>query len=149
GEEGFKPGDVLFRLNDTQLRAEKAIRKAALDAAGAQLDKLKKMPRPEERFPYLARVDEAKAGLTQGEKRYQVATGLKENKNMSLEDWGTYKRAYEVAKSQKAKAEADLKLLDAGAWEADIKIQEVAVAQSKAQYNQVLSEIDRLEVRVP
>src|SRR5205807_1107575 len=56
-------GQVLFELDDRQLRAELAARKAALAAAQAQLDRLKTMPRREEVPPLEARQREAKENL--------------------------------------------------------------------------------------
>src|SRR5262245_53698985 len=41
-------GQALFRLDARALEREKAIRQAAVEAAVAQLDKLKEMPRKEE-----------------------------------------------------------------------------------------------------
>src|SRR5262249_37551026 len=56
-----KDGDVLFELDDRQLLAELAVRRANRDAARAQLDKLEAMPREEEKPPSLAKVREAEA----------------------------------------------------------------------------------------
>src|SRR5262245_46373308 len=58
-----RKGEPLFRLDDRALKAEWRVRKAALDSAEAQLQKLREMPRKEELPALEAKVAEARANL--------------------------------------------------------------------------------------
>src|SRR5689334_3468165 len=62
GDE-VEAGAPLFRLDDRDLRADLAVRKAALEAAQAKLARLKEAPRVEEIPPAEARVSAAEAQL--------------------------------------------------------------------------------------
>jgi multidrug resistance efflux pump len=142
-----KKGELLFKLDDRQQRAELAVRKTALASAEAQLAKLEAMPRPEEVTPVKAKVEEAEASLSEAKYLLDALTKLKGTGASSLQDWGRAKRDLEALKAQKAKAEADLKLIEAGAWEPEKVISRAAVAQAKAQVEQAETELKRLEVR--
>jgi multidrug efflux pump subunit AcrA (membrane-fusion protein) len=54
-----------------------------------------------------------------------------------------------VGRQQLAKAEAELKLLKAGAWQPDKDVAAAAVRQAEAQVNQTRVELDRLRVQAP
>src|SRR5207245_3573709 len=62
-----KKGDVLFRLRDAVTLAELDVRKKSLDASKTKLEKLAKMPRPEDIPPATAKVAEATADVQQAE----------------------------------------------------------------------------------
>src|SRR5260370_3040070 len=49
--QDVKKGDVLFRLDDRDLQAEKKTRQAALLSAQRKRDKLQQAPRPKDRTP--------------------------------------------------------------------------------------------------
>ena len=142
-EKGKTP---LFRLDERSLRADLATREANLKAARAQLDRLKSMPRPEEVPPAEARLKEAEANLVDLTDQYDRMASLNGN---AVTDGELVKRkqAMEMARQQMRKAEADLKLLKAGAWWADITVAEAAVAQARGLADQTRTELDRLEVK--
>ncbi|QDU21485.1 HlyD family secretion protein [Urbifossiella limnaea] len=146
GQE-VKPGEPLFELDDRQLLAEQAIRRATLASARASLQKLQEMPRAEELPPLRAKVAEARASLDDKVKQYarlQRAGG-----GVSDEELIGRQMAVEVGKAQVAKAEADLALTEAGAWQADKLVAAAAVAQAEAQLAQSATELMRLKVTAP
>jgi HlyD family secretion protein len=149
GPNGSSPGTPLFRLDDRNLRAELAVRKANLDAARANLRKLQMMPRPEEVPPLEAKVNEARANLDDARDQFQRAEKLWRTKAASEEDAIHRKYLLAVAESQVAKAEADLRLSKSGAWESDKLIARVSVEQSEALVRQTETELERLIVRAP
>lgn len=148
GQE-VKPGEPLFELDDRQLLAEQTFRRAMLDSAKAQRQKLFDMPRTEELPPLRAKVAEARAGLD--DKRALYARSLRAGKDggVSEEELIGRQMAVEVAKAQVAKAEADLALSEAGAWQADKLVAAASVAQAEAQLAQTATELDRLKVTAP
>jgi multidrug efflux pump subunit AcrA (membrane-fusion protein) len=141
-----KAGDPLFELDDRHLTAELGVRKASLDSAKAQVTKLDMMPRTEEIPPLRAKVDEARATLADKKAMYER---VRSSPVISTEEVANRFAAYEVAKATLAKAEADLKLAEAGAWEFEKKIAAAAQAQAQAQYDQTGTELKRLRVLAP
>jgi multidrug resistance efflux pump len=143
-----KPGTPLFRLDDRHLKAELETRVAAQANAEAMLRKLENQPRPEELPPAEAKVAEAKATVKDATQQYERFRRISTSA-VSEEELTRREVAVEVARAQLAKAEADLKLLKAGAWQPDKDIQAAMVRQAKAQATQTQTELDRLTVRTP
>jgi multidrug efflux pump subunit AcrA (membrane-fusion protein) len=148
GQE-VKPGEMLFELDDRQLLAEQQVRKAALASARASHQKLLDTPRPEELPPLRAKVAEARASLEDRSKQYARSLRAGTEGGVSDEELIGRQMAVEVGKAQLAKAEADLKLAEAGAWQADKLVAAAAVAQAEAQLSQTATELDRLKVTAP
>lgn len=148
GQE-VKPGAMLFELDDRQLRAEQEVRRAMLGSARAQQQKLLDMPRSEELPPLRAKVAEARAGLEDKLKLYARSQRAGAGGGVSEEELISRQMAVEVARAQAAKAEADLALTEAGAWQADKLVTAAAVTQAEAQLAQTGTELDRLKVTAP
>ncbi len=143
-----RPGMPLFRLDERQLRAELDVRVANLGSAQAMLDKLNSSPRREEVPPLKAKVMEADANLQDQIKAYDRVKRI--GTNAISEDEVTRRQmAVEVAKAQVLKAESELALLEAGAWNFDKLVATAAVTQMTASVNQTKTELDRLTVRAP
>lgn len=142
-------GAPLFRLDDRDLRAELLVRKAALEAAQRQLDKLQNSPRPEEIPVAEARVKEAEARLTAARQilerwqRIEDATALNQSELIDR------RNLMNVAAANVEEAKAGLALLKAGAWEADKLIAAADVASAKARVDAAQTDIDRMTVRAP
>ena len=139
----------LFRLDDRQLQAEWRVRQSNVTAAKATLIKLQKMPRPEEVPPVEARVKEAKALLEDARDQYQRAKDLIRTKAIGEEELVHKRLAVITTEAQLSRSEADLKLLQKGAWEYEIAIAEAAVQQFEALLRQTETELERLIVRAP
>jgi multidrug resistance efflux pump len=143
-----KLNQLLFELDDRQMAADLKYRQATLEAAQAQLLRLKRMPREEEKPSSAAKVAEAKANLADQEDQYQRARSLYERRAIAEGELITRKQAFLMAQEQLRRAEADYKLLLAGAWKPDILIAKANVAQAEAQVAQTKTELDRLKIRV-
>lgn len=144
-----RPGQPLFRLDDRQLKAELEIRLANLANAEAAAEKQEQMPRKEEVPPAEAKVAEAKANLRDQVQLYDRYRKLSGTSAISEEEVTRKEMAAEIARTQVAKAEADLALLKAGAWRFDKLVAATAVKQARAQAEQTRVEIDRLTARTP
>jgi multidrug resistance efflux pump len=144
-----KPGELLFRLDDRQLKAEREMRRAALESARAELARLENLPRPEEVPVRQAQVDQAAATLREKEDVVRRLKPLYESRTVTEEEYMAGVFARDTAKAAHERAAADLALLKAGAslWEKDVARAAVALAQ--AQLNQTEMEIKRLEVVAP
>lgn len=142
-----KAEDPLFELDDRQLLAELAARKANLINTKAQLTRLEMMPRPEELPPLKAKLAECLANLEDKNAMYHR---VKSNSAVvSSEEVNNRKAAAAVAQAQYDKALADLKLSEAGAWQHDIHVASTAVDVAQAQFDQTGIEIKRLSAQAP
>jgi HlyD family secretion protein len=148
GDRIVKGETALFRLDDRLSRSELAVRQANLKAAQAQLDKLKSMPRPEEVPAAEARVREAEANLADQIDQYERIARLGKD-SISENELVRRKQAMEMARAQRERAKADLQLLKAGAWQADLLVAEATVTQAEAQVHSAQTELDRLTVKAP
>jgi HlyD family secretion protein len=142
-----KVGTPLFRLDDRQLQAELAVRKANLTSTEANLRKLEAMPRPEEVPSAEAKVREAQANLENMRQLHRRAALMVRNQAIGEEEYVSRGQAAQMAEAQLAKAQADLDLLKKGAWEADKQVARAAVEQAQAMVQQTETELQRLEVR--
>ncbi|QVL30386.1 efflux RND transporter periplasmic adaptor subunit [Telmatocola sphagniphila] len=144
-----RAGDRLLRLDDRQLNAEYAVRSANLSAAEAQLKRLRDQPRAEEIPPLKAKYFEAQANLDNARDLYNRAQRLAKTGAIGEEELITKRNAVAVSEAQLQKAEADLKLTEAGAWEPDKLVAQRAVDQSRALLMQTKIELERNVVNAP
>jgi len=142
-------GQKLFSLDDRDLRADLAVKRAALEAARARLAKLEGEPRAEEVPPVEARVREAQANLADAEVQMRLIESVTDKRAVREEDVQRRRLAYKAAQARLAEAQGNLALLKAGAWAADIAVAKTEVAQAVAQLNSVETNIDRLTTRAP
>ena len=147
--QDVKKGDVLFRLDDRDLQAQKKVNEAALRSAQKKLDKLKASPRPEEVPPAEAVVATAVASLADAKSQWQRAEELKDSKAISLEELVHRKYTMMQAESALAQAKANLALLKAGTWGPDLEISQADVASALANLDAVETNIERLVIRAP
>ena len=144
-----KQGQPMFRLDDRNLQAELASRKATLQSAQAQLERLREMPRAEDVPPAEARVNQAEANLVdlKDQQDRMIETAKRTPGAVTEQEVIHRRQAYEAGKYDLAKATADLATIKAGAWKADIAVAEAAVSQAEAAVKQTETELDRLVVR--
>jgi multidrug resistance efflux pump len=143
-----KAGDPLFTIDDRTVRAELAVRQAALDIARAKLARLRAEPRPEDVPPAQARVDANRAVLE--DLQSQLAMWERADPR-AVADEELSKRRFAVVSAQARLAEssADLARLQAGAWKLDIDVAEAEVASAAAALESVKIELDRHTVTAP
>jgi multidrug efflux pump subunit AcrA (membrane-fusion protein) len=142
-------GQLLFQLDARALEAELTVRRAALEAAKAQQEKLRAMPRTSERPPLEARVRETRANLADKVDVLNRARRLYASRANSEEERIRAEQAEQMAREQFRKAEADLALFNEGAWKPDLQIAEAAVMQQQAMVRQTQTELERLKVAAP
>jgi HlyD family secretion protein len=147
--QDVKRGDVLFRLDDRDLQAQKRTQEAALLMAERQLAKLIASPRPEDVPPLEAKVAEAEALLADMKSQWTRAEELRDTKAISEEEM-THRR-YLMAQAQASleQAKANLAQLKAGTWSADIDIARANVQSARATVAATLTNIERLVVTAP
>ena len=146
-----QPGQKLFSLDDRDLQADLAVKRAALDIARAQLAKLKAQPRPEELPPLETKVTEAQALLADAEVQVTLIESVfaSDSQAVAMEDMLRRRENYKAAKARLAQAEKNLALAKAGAWGPDLEIARSQVAQAGAAVHQDEVNIMRLTTRAP
>ena len=150
-----RPGDTLHRgqpllhLDDRDLRAELALREAALELAEARLERLQKAPRAEEIPPVEARVEEARAQLADVETQLKLIESITDPRAIRLEELEKRRRSVDVAAARLREAEAVLTLLKAGSWKQDLQVAEAEVQQGRRNVERVRADLSRLVVTAP
>jgi HlyD family secretion protein len=142
-------GAPLFSIDDRQLQRTLQVRRAALRAAKADLQRLESMPRREELIPSAAKIAEAKALLAAQDDLRRRAIPLVAERAVTQEEFVARDMAWRARKEQLARLEAEDALLRAGAWEPDKEIARAAVAKAEAEVDQALTDIERLTVVAP
>ncbi|MBV8879118.1 MAG: efflux RND transporter periplasmic adaptor subunit, partial [Planctomycetaceae bacterium] len=141
--------DPLFRLDDRDLAGEREIRKTAVLAARAKLDRLLGLPRAEDVPPAEAKVAEAEAQLRDARNLFMLAESVADSRAISREEVAKRRYALEAAQARADQARAQLALLKAGAWKEDLEVARIDKASAEAQLRSIDIEIDRLVVRAP
>jgi HlyD family secretion protein len=147
--DSVKEGDPLFDLDSRELAAELASREAMVKVARDQLARLEAGTRPEALPPARARLKEAESSLEDVTSQLKFWETLNDPKAVSAEQLSQRRFAVKVAQAKLDQAKADLELLEAGSWSADISVARAQVEQSKAQADMTRVEIGRRTVRAP
>jgi multidrug resistance efflux pump len=145
--DGVRPGTPLFRLDDRDLRAELAVRKAEIDRAKSELVRLEAEPRPERIPVQAAAVREAQAQLTREQDALKRAQETFRQRVTTEEDLVAKQQAVRLAEASLAKAQADMDLLQAGSWRYDQDVARAAVQRAEVEARKIETELDRLVVR--
>lgn len=144
-----RKGDPLLRVDDRHLQAQLEQAKAQLAYFEAQLAKLEAMPRPEEVPPARARLAAAQTSLALAQDLFQRVQKVWPRGVIAEEEYTQRRLQQDLARHQCEQAEAELRLLEAGAWERDKAIARAQVAQARAQVRVLATEIERAILRAP
>lgn len=147
--QNVQAGELLFRLDDRELRAMLSVREAELRASESDLARVESMPRPEEIPPSEARVRRAQAQLQAEVDLYERREKLSAQQMVSAEELISRRQSVAVAREQLAQAEAEHALLLAGAWDQEKEVARAQVARARSLVEQTMTELARLEVRAP
>ena len=145
--EDVRAGAPLFRIDDRQLRAELAVRQAAVDRAKSDLVRLEAEPRPEKIPVQAALVREAEAVLARDQDALKRSRETFAQRVTTAEDLVSKQQAVAYAEADLAKARADLDLLEAGSWQYDRDVSRAELKRSEAEAGRIETELDRLVVR--
>jgi multidrug resistance efflux pump len=141
--------DPLFALDDRPLLAERRVRESRLATARAELNRLQHLPRAEELPSSAARVREARSVLHERALHLDRGKELLRKNLIGSDEVDQRQAMMEAAREQLARAEADDRLLKAGASETDLAIARAKIAEAESMVEQVQTDVDRLTVRAP
>ncbi len=145
--DDVQPGRPLFRLDDRDLRAELAVRKAEVERAKTDLVRLEAEPRPEKIPVQAAAVREAQSLLAREQDALKRACETFAQRVTTEEDLIAKQQAVRFAEASVARAQADLDLLEAGSWRYDLDVSRAAVKRAEAEAAHIETALDRLVVR--
>jgi multidrug efflux pump subunit AcrA (membrane-fusion protein) len=141
------PGTPLFRLDDRDLLAELAVRRAALATAKSELTRLEAEPRKEKVPVLVAQVNEARASVVRETDAFKRTEDTFARKVSTEQELISRREALAAAQANLEKTQADLDLLKAGSWEYDRDIARTDVGRAEAEVAKIETELDRLVVR--
>ena len=150
-EEGdrFEAGQPLARLDEDELRAQRQLAGATLEAAEARLSELVTGPLPEERARAKAQVDEAAAILRLAERTLARDEELAREGIVSLYQLDAARSEAAAAQARWQTAGEAYNLLRRGARAEVIRSARAEVARSHAGLDQARSRLDQTVVRAP
>jgi HlyD family secretion protein len=149
-------GQVLVRLDDSELAADVRRLDAALRSAQSTLRDLQKGARPQEVEDARAAVTSAEATRTMTERDYQRTEQLFKQNLIAAQDVDRARQAYEVAKAQERSARERLALvlegsrpdqIDAARWQVTQAESALAQARSRLRETVVVSPIEGVVLR--
>ena len=147
--EHVEAGAPLFALDDRPLLAERRVRETRLATAQAELRRLESLPRPEELPSSAARIREARALLRERTLNHDRGKELFDRELIGADELDQRRAMMEAAREQLARAEADDRLLKAGASETDRAIARARIAEAEAMVRQIQTDLERLTVHAP
>jgi len=150
-EEGdrFEAGQPLARLDEDELRAQRQLAAATLEAAEARLSELVTGPLPEELARAKAQVDEAAAVLRLAERTLVRDEELAREGIVSLYQLDAARSEAAAAQARWQTASEACNLLRRGARAEVIRSARAEVARSHAGLDQARSRLDQTVVRAP
>jgi HlyD family secretion protein len=149
-------GQLLVRLDDSELAADVKRQEAALRSAQATLRDLEKGARQQEIEDARAAVSSAEATRSMTEREFQRNDQLFKQNLIAAQDVDRARQAYEVARAQERSAREKLALIlegsrpdqiDAARWQVTQAESALAQAQSRLREAQVISPIDGVVLR--
>jgi multidrug efflux pump subunit AcrA (membrane-fusion protein) len=144
-----RAGDPLFDLDATTADAEIAARDAAVAAAQARVQRLRALPRPEDVPIANAAVAEARALLEDAQRDVQLVESLADPRAVSDEERGRRARVADAARARLAQRQAQLDLLRAGPWNADLLVANADLASAQAAADRARADREVLTTRAP
>jgi HlyD family secretion protein len=146
-DQEVSAGTPLFRLDDRDLQAELAVKRAALLEAKTALIRLEAEPREEEIPLRVAQVNEARATVALAGDALKRSEETFAKKVTTEQDLVAKREALVTAEAQLARAQADLDLLQAGSWSYDREVAKAGVAKAEAEVTKIETDLDLLVVR--
>jgi len=142
-------GQLLVRVDCSDIAAQLEQRKAEYDAAVALYEKLVHGPRPQEIEIAKADVELAQARLVEAQARFARSQLLVSRDNISHADYDTAQRDGQMAAAQVAAAQFRLRLLEAGTREEDLAEGKARMMAAQNAIAVTQAELAKCDIRSP
>jgi multidrug efflux pump subunit AcrA (membrane-fusion protein) len=146
-----RKGQPLWQIDDGPKRAELARYEAAVASAEAVLEKLRSGNRDEELRKQEMQIAQSKAQLEDARNQLALreAANKEDNRAVSLDEVNQVRNTVRQREAAVGFQQTELERLKAGTWAPDLRVQEAAVREARAQVIQARTELERLTVRSP
>jgi len=148
-------GDVLFTIDDREIRATLASREATLMSRGAALavaqskfDALKAYPRPESIPPAQAKVAELEALLRDAQSQLSKFENVNDPRAVSQDTVNQKRFAVQTQEARLSSARADLDLIKAGTFKPELDSASAGVAEAQSMVAAAQADLDAAKVEV-
>ena len=142
-------GDVLFVLDDSEVAADVAIRRAALEAKRAELAQMKAGAHPEAIRAEEHRVEGLKTNVERAQDAFERVSRLAGQGALAQDDYRQKRFALEIEKAEHARVRAELSKLRAGPRRTDLEVLERQIVLEESQLDRALVNLRRTVVRAP
>ena len=142
-------GDILFQLEDQDLKADLNSKLVAYQISLAKLQKLESLPRPEDLAFGEAALKKADVELNEARVQFEMVKGLENSKALSLQEINRRKFNFEQAEALQQQAQSSLTKIKEGTWKPDLEIAHLETLQAKSNIERMESEIQRTVIRSP
>jgi multidrug resistance efflux pump len=147
--DSVEAGQVIARIESSDLEAQVAQAKANLSAAQAKLAGIKAGNRPQQVAQAEAAVQQAAANLDNAQKNYERIESLYEQGGVSAQQRDAGQTALEVAKAQYDAATQNYSLTAEGARPEDIQAAQAQVDQAAAALKTIQLQLDNVDIKAP
>lgn len=147
--EKVNKGEILFTLENRDLKANVNEQQIAYNTALAKLKRLEAFPRPEDLAESEASLKKAQAALELAKKQYDMVLALSDPRAISQEMRNQRLNNYQQAQAKYEQALSDLDKIKAGTWQPDLDIAKLEVERAKANTKRIETEIQRTIIRSP
>lgn len=144
-----RAGDVLFRLDDRDALSRLNTARAELRQTRERRARLDSLPRAETVPPLRAAVDEARIALESALNDLRRLKMAGDGGAVPTIDTERQQFAVRTGEARLARMQAELDLLLAGSWPADVRVLDTEVEVAEAKVRQVETELDRMTIRTP
>lgn len=127
-----KKGDILFTLENEDLKADLVMRQLAHQIALAKIQKLKAVPRKEDVRAAEAALKNVDVELNEARNQYEMVEGLQDSRAISQQEINRRRYHLEQVEARREESEAHLNKVKAGTLQSDIDIAYLESQQAKA-----------------
>ncbi len=144
-----KKGEVLFTLDNRDLKAEHLIQLTNYQNAQAKLARLTQVPRPEDLAIAEANLKTAQAESLFAKEQYDRVMGLPDMRAISQEEKSKRFLNYQQAEAKLQQVQAECNKIKQGTWLPDLKIAELEVQMAHANLLRIENEMERTNIHAP
>lgn len=144
-----KKGDILFHLDNQDLKANLEVKKSELAVMLANLNKLEALPRQEDLAAAEEGLKKTQVSLDEAKAFYSMVTSLANPRAISKEESDRRLYAYQVAEANLRQQQAEYEKVKSGAWALDLEVAKEQVKQAVAVKEAMEAELQRTFIRSP
>lgn len=144
-----KKGQLLFELENRDLKAAQQEQEYAYQSAIAKYDRLKRFPRPEDFSTAKGELDSAKIAMEEAQKQYEMVQKLIDPRSISGEEKTRRHANFLQAESKFHQARANFEKVKKGTWGPDLEVAKIEVDQAKANLDRTKADLERTIIQSP